>query len=57
LVVLLNREHDYQDLERVKAELSGKVLELAPKERSNKEVPFLRLVAIGSNHHQLLSSV
>lgn len=41
LVVLLNREHDYQDLERVKAELSGKVLELAPKERSNKEVPFL----------------
>lgn len=53
----MNREHDYQDLERVKAELSGKVLELAPKERSNKEVPFLRLVAIGSNHHQLLSSV
>merc|ERR1712168_482354 len=41
LVVLLHHDHQYTDLDRVKAELSAKVLDLAPRDRSNKEVPFL----------------
>ena len=42
LVVLLHHDHHYQSLDFVKAELSAKVLDLAPRDRSNKEVPFLR---------------
>ncbi|XP_013399663.1 methyltransferase-like protein 13 [Lingula anatina] len=44
VVVLLHRDHSYIDMENIKAELSGKVMELAPAELKNKtQVPFLSL--------------
>lgn len=46
LVVLLSRDHQYRDMDHIKSELSAKVLELGPSDRSNKEVPFL---SVGEN--------
>ena len=44
LVVHLNREHSYADLDHIKDELSGYVMELAPHELpSDTKVPFLSL--------------
>ena len=44
LVVHLNREHSYNNLDHIKEELSGYVMELAPHELpSNTQVPFLSL--------------
>lgn len=44
LVVHLNREHSYVDLDHIKDELSGYVMELAPFEMPNNfKVPFLSL--------------
>jgi hypothetical protein len=42
--VHLNREHSYADLDHIKDELSGYVMELAPHELpSDTKVPFLSL--------------
>ncbi|XP_077986921.1 eEF1A lysine and N-terminal methyltransferase-like [Glandiceps talaboti] len=42
VVVSLHREHQYENIESIKAELSGKVMELAPTGLNRKtQVPFL----------------
>ncbi|XP_025112639.1 methyltransferase-like protein 13 isoform X2 [Pomacea canaliculata] len=44
LVVALSREHEYKDMEAVKAELSSKVMELVPSSyKKGIQVPFLSL--------------
>ncbi|ELU00523.1 hypothetical protein CAPTEDRAFT_136807 [Capitella teleta] len=47
VVVLLNRDHKYVNMEEIKAELSGKVMELAPGKISSQglrlKVPFLTI--------------
>ncbi|XP_076436288.1 eEF1A lysine and N-terminal methyltransferase-like [Babylonia areolata] len=44
VVVALSREHEYKDMESVKAELSCKVMELAPSSyRKGVQVPFLSI--------------
>ena len=54
LVVHLNREHSYGDLDQIKDELSGYVMELAPHELpSDTKVPFLSLGKNISNTYQI----
>ena len=54
LVVHLNREHSYGDLDHIKDELSGYVMELAPHELpSDTKVPFLSLGKNLSNTYQI----
>nr|KAG5705790.1 hypothetical protein BaRGS_027449 [Batillaria attramentaria] len=44
VVVALNREHEYRDMDAIKAELSSKVMELAPaSHRKGVQVPFLSI--------------
>ncbi|RUS69879.1 hypothetical protein EGW08_022356, partial [Elysia chlorotica] len=44
VVVILNRGHSFENMEAIKAELSGKVMELAPPDCPRKsEVPFLSI--------------
>ncbi|GFR89168.1 methyltransferase-like protein 13 [Elysia marginata] len=44
VVVALNRGHSFENMEAIKAELSGKVMELAPPDCPNKaEIPFLSI--------------
>ena len=45
IVVHLNRYHRYKNLDEIKSELSGKVLELLPKKivESNDAIPFLSI--------------
>ncbi|KAK3697598.1 hypothetical protein RRG08_033328 [Elysia crispata] len=44
VVVSLNRGHSFENMEAIKAELSGKVMELAPSDCPQKaEVPFLSI--------------
>jgi hypothetical protein len=39
---VLGHGHKFKDLEQVKAEISGKVIDLAPRNCTNfKEIPFL----------------
>ncbi|CAL1541569.1 unnamed protein product [Lymnaea stagnalis] len=44
VVVSLNRGHDYENLDAIKAELSNKVMELAPKDcPPRSQIPFLSI--------------
>ena len=44
IVVHLNREHNYSDIERIKSELSPKILELMPKNLIiDSKIPFLTI--------------
>ena len=56
VVVHLNREHNYTNLDHIQSELSGYVMELAPHELpSDTKVPFLSLggeMDVGQRHER-----